>query len=316
MISDYDDFVMDEDEIFESDSEDDDKWERVYDGRFWEPEPDGSVTLRQWDMFIDKASFLDVVRDYMVQEGIYMRYLKNEPTRYTGKCEGKSCDWRIHASLMPDGVTFQVKTIKGKHSCKRLLDNPAATYSWIARKLFDIVRAEPNISVKGISKILMTKYNLHKNANTIWRAKVKILGLVKGKHEEGFTLLAKYTEMIKASNPGSTCFIKWNEPICEGIRPVFCRMFMCFNACKEGFLSGCRRFIGVDGTHLKGVYKGVLLTAMGIDAQNHCFPLAYSIVAVENKENWAYFFSSLRAIIRDDLAGQYTFISDRCKVFL
>ena len=78
--SDYDDSVMDEDEIFESDSGDDDKWERVYEGRFWVPKPDGSVTLRQWDMFTDKAYFLDVVRDYMVQEGIYMRYLKNEPT--------------------------------------------------------------------------------------------------------------------------------------------------------------------------------------------------------------------------------------------
>ena len=97
-----------------------------------------------------------------------------------------------------------------------------------------------------------------------------------------------------------------NEPICEGIRPAFCRMFVCFNACKEGFLSGCSRFIGVDGTHLKGVYKGVLLTAMGIDAENHCFPLAYSIVGIENKENWAYFFNSLRAVIGDDLAGQYT----------
>ena len=29
-------------------------------------------------MFIDKAAFLDIIRDYMVQEGIYMRYLKND----------------------------------------------------------------------------------------------------------------------------------------------------------------------------------------------------------------------------------------------
>jgi len=31
-------------------------------------------------MFIGKATFLDVIRDYMVQKGIYMRYLKNEPS--------------------------------------------------------------------------------------------------------------------------------------------------------------------------------------------------------------------------------------------
>jgi len=33
--TDSDGSVIDEDQIFESDPEDDDKWERVYDGRFW-----------------------------------------------------------------------------------------------------------------------------------------------------------------------------------------------------------------------------------------------------------------------------------------
>ena len=66
---------------------------------------------------------------------------------------------------------------------------------------------------------------------------------------------------------------------------------MSFNAWKEGFLGGCRKFIGVVGTHLKGVCKGVLLTVMGVDAENHHFPLAYAIVYVDNKENWSYFFN-------------------------
>ena len=80
------------------------------------------------------------------------------------------------------------------------------------------------------------------------------------------------------------------------------------------FLGGCRKFIGVDGTHLKGIYKGFLLIAMGIDVENHCFPLAYAIVDVENKENWSYFFNCLRGIIGDDSSGQYTLIANRCKV--
>ena len=40
-------YVIDEDQIFESDSEDDDKWERVYDGRFWKAEDDGKIIIRQ-----------------------------------------------------------------------------------------------------------------------------------------------------------------------------------------------------------------------------------------------------------------------------
>jgi len=62
------------------------------------------------------------------------------------------------------------------------------------------------------------------------------------------------------------------------------------------------------------VHKGFLLTAIGIDAENHYFLLAYAIVHINNKENWSYFFNGLRGIIGDDSSGQYTFIVDRYKV--
>jgi len=155
-----------------------------------------------------------------------MRYLKNKPCRYTMKCKGKKCSWRIHASVMPDGVTYQVKTIKGKHCCKRQLDNPTVTCSWIAKKLFHDVKVEPNISVTGMSKILMRKFNLHKKHNTIWRAKVKILRLIKGNHEDGFNLLARYTEMIKSSNQGSICYIKWHDRNVQGLFSQGCLCYL------------------------------------------------------------------------------------------
>jgi len=104
-----------------------------------------------------------------------------------------------------------------------------------------------------MSKILLRKFNPDKKHSTIWRAKVKILRSIKGKHEKGFNLLARCTEMIKSSNSESICYIKWHDPVKKGARPVFLRMFMSYNAWKEGFLGGCRKFIYVDETHLKGV---------------------------------------------------------------
>jgi len=41
----------------------------------------------------------------------------------------------------------------------------------------------------------------------------------------------------------------------------------------------------VDDTQLKGVFNGVLLTAIDMDAENHFAPLAYVIVDVENRNN-------------------------------
>ena len=56
-------------------------------------------------------------------------------------------------SFMPNGVSFQAKTIQAKHSCKSLLDDPAVKYSWITRKLSDTARAKPNILVKRMSEV-------------------------------------------------------------------------------------------------------------------------------------------------------------------
>ena len=45
----------------------------------------------------------------------------------------------------------------------------------------------------------------------------------------------------------------------------------------------CRPVINIDGTHLYGKYKGKLLIAMAIDANNEIFPLAFAIVDDETE---------------------------------
>jgi len=49
---------------------------------------------------------------------------------------------------------------------------------------------------------------MHKTHNTEWRAKRVILDEIMGKYKEGFSLLARYTEMIKVVNPGRIRYIK------------------------------------------------------------------------------------------------------------
>lgn len=51
--------------------------------------------------------------------------------------------------------------------------------------------------------------------------------------------------------------LKVDRPLSNS--PIFQRFFLSFPALKVGYLTGCRPFIGLDGCHLKGPYKGVLL---------------------------------------------------------
>ena len=78
-------------------------------------------------------------------------------------------------------------------------------------------------------------------------------------------------------NPGSTITL-----VREG--PHFQRMYVCLDACKKGFVAGCRPIIAVDGCHLKAGFGGQLLAAVGKDANDDMYPIAYAICEAECKE--------------------------------
>ena len=68
---------------------------------------------------------------------------------------------------------------------------------------------------------------------------------------------------------------------------------MCLEACKTGFLAGCRPMIGLDGCFLKGQYGGQLLAAVGQDGNNSFYPIAIAVVHIECKDTWSWFLEKL-----------------------
>lgn len=74
----------------------------------------------------------------------------------------------------------------------------------------------------------------------------------------------------------------------------FNRFYICFKSVKDGWIEGCRRIINLDGCFLKGVCQGELLSAVGRDANNHIYPIAWAVCTVENKETWKWFLELLK----------------------
>ena len=68
---------------------------------------------------------------------------------------------------------------------------------------------------------------------------------------------------------------------------------MMLDTSRRGFFEGCRQFVGVDGCHLNRPYKGVLLTAVEIDANYVIYPLALCVVESENTYSWEFFMEKL-----------------------
>ncbi|KAL0289968.1 UNVERIFIED_CONTAM: hypothetical protein Sangu_2594700 [Sesamum angustifolium] len=111
------------------------------------------------------------------------------------------------------------------------------------------------------------------------------------------------------SNPRSTVVLKLTDN--DEVQPTFSRLYVCFEACKQGF-KNCRRAIGVDGYFLKGPQGGHLLTAVGVDP-NAMYPIAYAIVENENKDSWVWFLSLLQSDLELDEEYAWTFMSDKQK---
>ena len=62
----------------------------------------------------------------------------------------------------------------------------------------------------------------------------------------------------------------------------------------------CRLVLCVDGTLLTGMYKGLLLTCIGVDADGKVVPLAFAFVESENADSWLWFLSlTKRAVVCD-----------------
>ncbi|GJV98979.1 mutator type transposase [Tanacetum coccineum] len=72
----------------------------------------------------------------------------------------------------------------------------------------------------------------------------------------------------------------------SGLERQFKRIYICLRDLKDGFRTGQREFLGLDGCFLSGLFPGQILTVVGIDPNKGIYPLAYALVDSKTKEFW------------------------------
>ncbi|GJZ71931.1 mutator type transposase [Tanacetum coccineum] len=127
----------------------------------------------------------------------------------------------------------------------------------------------------------------------------------------------RYVMELKRCNPDTTVKIDvYGEEDPESPTRLFRRIYVCLGALKKGFREGGRELLGLDGAFMRGQYPGQMLTAVGVDANNGIYPVAYGIVESENQYSWTWFLKCLGDDFDLYSNSNFTFITDRQKGLL
>ena len=151
---------------------------------------------------------------------------------------------------------LQIKKLQPKHtyaSTSKLEHNCMATNAWVRD------------NGAAVLKELEKKYNIQLSTYVVWDGKEVALEQIMGKWDDSFDDAFSFKAEVERTNPGSSVEIEYAK-VGKGYR--FTRMFVALKTCVDGFLKGCRPFLGVDSSVFTGGWRGQLASASAIDGHN------------------------------------------------
>lgn len=263
--------------------------------------------------FTGKKQFKKAVIKHGLAERRLIKFIKNEGSRMIAKCDWTTCQWRCLVSVNSRTDSWQIASLNDVHNCPPRRDNRLVTAAAIAKKYEKMIMANPTWSLESMKNTIQEDMFADVHMSKLKRAKSIVMQKVFDATKGQYKILYNYQLELLRSNPGSTVVIR-TEP--RGRTPVFQRMYICLDALKKGFNAGCRKVVGLDGCFFKGATNGELLCAVGRDANNQMYPVAWAVVEKENNDSWDWFCDLLFRDIGVGEGNDWVFISDQQKGIL
>ncbi|XP_010446204.1 PREDICTED: uncharacterized protein LOC104728999 [Camelina sativa] len=216
---------------------------------------------------------------------------------------------RIYATTLANSQNLEIKTLTLKHTCDvgaRAKYGEKAT----ARILADLLKAKFANGKKGpraceLPDICLSELHMTISYTKAWNAKELAMAYARGNEEESYRFLSTYLHLLKSTNPGTMTAM--HTTVDKKRKALFKYLFFALGACIAGY-QYLRKVIVIDGTTMKGKYKGCLVAASGQDGNMQIFPLAFGVVDGENEGGWVWFFENLKrlATVVSKAARAYT----------
>jgi hypothetical protein len=263
--------------------------------------------------FKDSRQFKKALVKYGIKTHRHLRFNKDEAKKVRAFCTWAGCKWMIYGSKSTRSEWFKVVTFEDVHTCAPRRDNKLVSSSMIARHYFHEIKDNPTWKPIHIQNRVQRDFLADVSLSQVKRAKSIVLKQALDTMKGEYCRVFDYQMELLRTNPGSTVVVCYDPEIED--RKVFGRFYVCFDAMKKGFAAGYRNVIGLDGCWFKGANNGNLLCAIGRDANNQMYPIAWAAVPIECYDTWYWFLGLLHKDLSISNGGEdWVIISDQQKV--
>lgn len=263
-------------------------------------------------LFTSSQIFRKAVRTHAILERRPVSLVRNYGRKVKYICEAP-CKWRVYASPFNKTRTYQIRSLVPKHTCMPTFKQKQINSTWLAEYYEKDLRMNPGWPVAAFHKKIFSDLKCQVSKHSVYRAKARALIKINGTHIEQFGQVWDYAYEVKRVLPESTVKILCEDPEPGTESGRFMRMYICLGTLKSAFPQFCRHLVGLDGCHLKGPFGGQLLAAVGVDANDGMYPIAWAVVESETTESWTWFLQFLAQDLKIECDAEWTFISDRQK---
>ena len=159
---------------------------------------DPSITIGM--KFPNIEMFREAIRVYNVKKGKDIKFKRSERMRCVCVCRDVRCKYRVYGRKMHDEESFQVRSIQPRHICGRKYRNTIVNFTWIAHKLLDKFRVQPNMPLDVIQYEVKDKWHVDVNPSMMYRARRKAKVKFYGKLDNQYERLWDYCETLRLTN--------------------------------------------------------------------------------------------------------------------
>ncbi|KAL2892234.1 CREB-binding protein [Bienertia sinuspersici] len=269
--------------------------------------------------FTSREAFRDGVAQYAIAQGRNLCFVssnKSKQQRMEAKCV-LGCPFRVYGSWDNRRACFVVKSIDSEHTCSRnMVKNKQLKASWLAKQFLEIFKARPHWPAKELIETVRRVYRVVIKKTLTYRVKYHAHKMLHGSMKEHYNKLGRYLKAIQEASPETHIDLYTVPPKSKSSSPVFQRIFFCFDGLRRGWLEGCRKLLCVDACFLKTFLGGQLKSAIGRDANEQMYPVAWAVVEGENNNSWEWFFLNLQKSLELGDGAGLTLISDEHQVLI